>query len=127
MPLPSPEAERNIISAATLLVRSHVIELLQEEGKSLRLAQWLDKHTRERVIQSLNQVGHDLAVEALEVMRSWEPIEMPKITQRVSLLRNELPCTVDGCGVVTRVAVHDIKDGVIVGVDCERHAPEFMG
>lgn len=123
------EAEERIIKAASLLVRAEAVRLVEHREPdcrgSLRLGKFLDSQTRIRVIAALNGVAADLAEAALEAKGSWGREEPPKITQRMSVLSNELPCS--KCGKVRRVAIHDIKDGEMVAVECEICAPEFRG
>ena len=71
----------------------------------------------------LNELVTELVEEVLALPEETETIA--PITQRLSVLTNDQPCGL--CKKVTRVAIHDIKEGVLTGVECEGCAPEFHG
>lgn len=116
------EAERRVMGAAALLVREHVLASLPSDRRGLRATRYLDQKARSRIEAVLNGVIRELAVEILALPDGSD--QLPPITQRLSVLRNDKPCRI--CQTVRSVAILDIVEGELRGVECEACAPEFM-
>ena len=132
---PLAEGEKRLVESVLMAVRAHALGLLPEDlRKQLRVKRWLEREARGAVLPRINEAIEDLAERCEAEHAKPDPLEQLRtprepVTGRFTVMDNEAGCDleVDGfrCGTITRAAVVVLDDGEVVGVECERCAPEL--